>query len=334
MAATELIEIEPAKIAAKAPDLSIVIVTWNSERFIERCLRSLSAACESLSYEVIVYDNSSSDRSADVAQTLLSVPVIRSAENVGFAGGVNRAITSARGEFHLLLNPDCELAPRSLTLLIDFLRTHPEVAAVSPLLEDDRGNSQREFQLRRFPTLMTFAVELLAIDKLIPNNPVTASYRYRDLDLSRPQLVDQPAGAAILIRRSAFDEIGPLDEQFFPAWFEDVDYCRRLAAAGKEIWVVPQAQARHFGGASLEQISFARFIDLWYANMWRYAKKWFTPAEHEALRWTIVAGMLMRLPVALIGIAHPEAGRRAAFNAYAGVLKKAFARWADSSPSS
>src|SRR5204863_9826963 len=98
--------------------------------------------------------------------------------------------------------------------------------------------------------------------------------------------------------------------------------CRRLAAAGKIVRVGSQPQTRQFGGASLEQISFARYIDLWYANMWRYAKKWFTPSEHEALRWTIVAGMLMRLPVALIGIAHPEAGRRAAFNAYAGVLKK------------
>jgi len=334
MAATELAEFEHATAAAAAPDLSIVIVTWNSERFIERCLRSLPAACEGLSYEVLVYDNSSSDRTADVAQTLLSVPVIKSAQNLGFAGGVNRAITSARGEFHLLLNPDCELAPRALTVLIDFLRTHPEVAAVSPLLEDDRGNSQREFQLRRFPTYLTLAVELLAIDKLIPNNPVTASYRYRDLDLSRPQIVDQPAGAALVIRRSVFDEIGPLDEQFFPAWFEDVDYCRRLAAAGKEIWVVPQAQARHFGGASLEHITFARFIDLWYANMWRYARKWFSPAQREALRWTIIAGILLRLPAALLGIAHPDAGRGAAFQAYAGVLKKAFARWADSSPSS
>jgi N-acetylglucosaminyl-diphospho-decaprenol L-rhamnosyltransferase len=334
MAVTELVEAEHAAAVAAAPDLSIVIVTWNSERFIERCLRSLPAACEGISYEVVVYDNSSSDQTVNVAETLLSGPIIKSAQNLGFAGGVNRAVTSAHGEFHVLLNPDCELAPRSLTLLIDFLRTHPEVAAVSPLLEDDGGNSQREFQLRRFPTLMTFAAELLAINKIMPNNPITASYRYHDLDLSRPQLVDQPAGAALVIRRSVFDEIGPLDEQFFPAWFEDVDYCRRLAAAGKEIWVVPQAQARHFGGASLEHIMFGQFIDLWYANMWRYARKWFTPAQREALRWTIIAGILLRLPAALIGIAHPEVGRRGAFGAYAGVLKKAFARWAGSSRSS
>ena len=309
MEATELVEVEPARAPAHPQQLSIVIVTWNSERWIDRCLNSIPAACEGLSYEVIVHDNSK--------------------QNIGFAAAVNRATKSAHGEYVFLLNPDCELAPRALTVLIEFLHTHPEIAAAAPLLED-----QREFQLRRFPTLSTFAVELLAIDKLFPRNPITASYRYRDLDLTRPQIVDQPAGAALVIRRRVLDEIGPLDEQFFPAWFEDVDYCRRLAAAGKEIWIVPQAQARHFGGASLEHVSFGRFIDLWYGNMWRYARKWFTRGQQEALRWTIVAGMLLRLPAALIGIAHPEVGRRAAYQAYAGVLKKAFARWDDSSPSS
>ena len=300
--------------AAAAQDLTIVIVTWNSERWIDRCLRSIPAACEGVGYDVVVWDNSK--------------------DNIGFAAAVNRAVASVHGEYVFLLNPDCELGARSVTLLADFLRTHPGIAAAAPLLEDERGNSQREFQLRRFPTLLTFATELLAIDKLLPWNPVTASYRYRDLDLSRPQLVDQPAAAALVIRRSAFDEVGPFDEQFFPAWFEDVDYCRRLAEAGKEIWVVPQAQARHFGGASLEHVAFGRFIDLWYGNMWRYARKWFSRGQQEALRWTIMFGMALRLPAALIGMAHPEVGRRAAFKAYADVLRKAFARWDDSSPSS
>lgn len=313
MEATHLIEIESAP-AHDQPEVSILIVTWNSERWIDRCLSSIPAACEGLSHEVVLWDNSTN--------------------NIGFAAGVNRAIQATHGEYAFLLNPDCELAPRSLTQLIEFLRAHPQIAAAAPLLADGQGQSQREFQLRRFPTLATFAAELLAIDKVIPSNPVSASYRYRDLDLSRPQIVDQPAAAALVIRRSVFEEIGPFDERFFPAWFEDVDYCRRLAAAGKEIWVVPQAQARHHGGASLEHFAFASFIDVWYGNMWRYARKWFSRGEQEALRWTIVAGMALRLPAALIGIAHPEVGRRAAMRAYAGVLKKALARWGDSSPSS
>jgi N-acetylglucosaminyl-diphospho-decaprenol L-rhamnosyltransferase len=332
MEATELVEVEAATAPKPAPDLSILIVTWNSERWIERCLNSIPAACEGLSYEIVLYDNSSADRTLQrVPQEIHS---IASHSNDGFAGAINRAISAVRGPFVFLLNPDSQLAPRSLTLLIDFLRTHPEIAAAAPLLEDERGNSQREFQLRRFPTLLAFAAEALAIHKIFPNNPISARYRYRDLDLTRPQVVDQPAAAALLIRRADFDEVGPLDEQFFPAWFEDVDYCRRLAEAGKEIWVVPQAQARHYGGASLEHVPFGRFVEVWYGNMWRYARKWFSAGQAEALRWIIMLGMILRWCAAAIGIAHRKVGRRAALAAYAGALRKAFGRWDDSSPSS
>jgi N-acetylglucosaminyl-diphospho-decaprenol L-rhamnosyltransferase len=315
-------------------DLSIVVVTWNSERWIDRCLRAIPAACGALRHEVILYDNASSDRTLSVAQAILPAQILESRSNDGLAAATNRAIRASRGRFVFLLNPDCELAPNSLGTLIDFLDAHPEVSAAAPLLSDDDGRSQRDFQLRRLPTLLSFASEILALDKLMPKNRVTRKYRYRDLDLSVPQRVDQPAAAALLVRREVFDEIGPLDERFSPAWFEDVDFCRRLAGAGKSIFVVPAASARHFGGASLEHVSFVQFVDFWYANMWRYARKWFSPAKAETLRWLIIAGMLLRLPAALIGLAQARAGRQNALRAYAGVLRKAFRRWDDSSASS
>lgn len=327
-----IVEISPESYPAPDPELSILIVTWNSQRWIERCLQSIPAACEGLAYEIILYDNSSHDDTLELLNG--DVRLIASQKNDGFAGAINRSIGAVRGPFVFLLNPDCELAARSLKQLVEFLRDHPSAAAAAPLLADERGNSQREFQLRRFPTLMTFATDVLAIDKLWPSNPITDSYRCRDLDLTRARVVDQPAAAALLIRRDVFDAIGPLDEQFSPAWFEDVDYCRRLAAAGKEIWIVPAAHARHFGGASLEHVPFGRFAELWYGNMWRYARKWFSPAQAEMLRWLIIIGMILRLPAAAIGLAHREVGRWGALKAYTGVMKRAFERWGDSSPSS
>ena len=96
---------------------------------------------------------------------------------------------------------------------------------------------------------------------------------------------------------------------------------------------MPTAHAQHAGGASLEHMPFARFVDLWYANLWRYARKWFTPGEAEALRWIIIAGMVLRIPAAMAGIAHAEVGRWNAVRAYAAALKKAFNRWDDTSPS-
>ncbi len=313
-------------------DLSILIVTWNSERWIDRCLRAIPAACAGLEYEVLVHDNASKD--ATVTR-LRDVQVLRSAYNAGFAAGTNRAWSASRGRYVFLLNPDCELDPGALTTLFEFLEKHRHVAAAAPLLIDDGGDSQREFQLRRLPSLATLTAEVLLLDKLFPKNSTTARYRYRDLDLTEPRRIEQPAAAALLIRKEAVEEIGPFDEQFSPAWFEDVAYCRRLAEAKMEVWVVPAAQARHFGGASLEHIRFGGFVDVWYRNMWRYARKWLRPSHTEALRWVIIAGMLLRCFAGLIGFKPRGVQRWEAFRAYAHVMRKAFERWsADSSPSS
>ena len=313
-------------------DLSILIVTWNSERFIDRCLRSIPAACEGLEYEVLVHDNASTDGTLGHVG---EASVIRSINNAGFAAGTNRAFAASRGRYAFLLNPDCELAPRALTILFDFLEQHPHVAAAAPLLIDEGGDSQREFQLRRLPSMTSLVAEVLLLDKVFPANRITARHRYRELDLTDPVRIEQPAAAALLLRRDVVEEIGPLDEQFAPAWFEDVDYCRRLAEKKKEVWVVPAAQARHFGGASLEHIGFAGFVDVWYRNMWRYGRKWMRPAQSEALRWAIIFGMLLRCAAGLVGFRPRGVGRWDAFRAYANVLRKAFDRWsADSSPSS
>jgi GT2 family glycosyltransferase len=314
-------------------DLSIVIVTWNSERWIERCLASLEAACDGRDYEIVIHDNASTDGTlAKVGR--VDARVLRSPANSGFAGGINRAVRESRGRYIFFLNPDCELGPRAVSRLCDFLDSHPNVAAAAPLLVNESGGSQREFQLRRLASLRALAAEALLLDKLFPKNAVTARYRYRDLDLSKPQRIEQPAAAAMLVRHSVFDEIGPLDEQFTPAWFEDVDYCRRLAEAKKDIYVVPEAVASHVGGASLEHMPYGRFIDLWYRNMWRYARKWFSPAEAESLRWAIIAGMAMRWVAASLGVKNGSSSREEALRAYSTVLRKATHRWDDSSPSS
>ncbi|HEX9984567.1 MAG TPA: glycosyltransferase family 2 protein [Thermoanaerobaculia bacterium] len=323
-----------ARTEVRSPDLSILIVTWNSERWIERCLRSIPAACEGLEYEVVVYDNASEDAtletvgwSGDSSSAQPNYRLIESPTNIGFAAGTNRAFRDSRGRYVFLLNPDCELAPRALTQLFQFLEAHPTIAAAAPLLEDESGDSQREFQLRRLPTLGTFVAEVFGWGKLFPKNRHTARYRYRDLDLTEPRRIEQPAAAALLIRREVFDEVGPLDEQFEPAWFEDVDYCRRLADAKQAVYVVPAAKVRHYGGASLEHISFAKFNEVWYRNMWRYGKKWLSAGQAEALRWAIIAGMMLRVLAAAAGLLRRDLGRRAAVHAYSNVLRKAFDRW-------
>jgi N-acetylglucosaminyl-diphospho-decaprenol L-rhamnosyltransferase len=307
-------------------DVSILIVTWNSSRFIDRCLEAIPAACDGFSYEVIVHDNASDDDTLKRIDPDANV-VLRGGQNDGFAAGTNQAFAVSRGRYVFLLNPDCELAPGALALLREFLDQHAEAAGAAPLLVDEHGALQREFQLRRLPTLGSLATELLALGRFFPKNRATARYRYRDADLTAPAPIEQPAAAALLLRRETFEDAGRFDEQFTPAWFEDVDFCRRLAAQNKSVWIVPSARAKHYGGASLEHLSFDRFTDIWYGNMWRYAQKWLRPSEREMLRWLVMLGMTLRLGAAALGIAHPEVGRQRALAAYAGVLKKAFHRW-------
>ena len=155
------LETGSAAESVAALDLSILIVTWNSERFIDRCLRSIAAACEGLAYEVVVYDNASGDDTiAHLAlggSHLQNAQVIRSIANRGFAAGINQAFGASRGRYVFLLNPDCELAPGALTMVFEFLEQHPQIAPAAPLLIDEcGGGSQREFQLRPVPTPGTF----------------------------------------------------------------------------------------------------------------------------------------------------------------------------------
>ena len=320
-------EVTPATVA-----VSVVIVTWNSARWIERCLASIRAAARGLRCEILVHDNASADATLSIVEQLKSgdderMTLVRSSTNDGFAAASNRAIRQSNGRYVLLLNPDCALAPGALATLFDFLDRNHTVSVAAPQLIDERGDSQRDFQLRRLPTLGTLASEILLLDRLIPSNRKRAWSRYHDLDLTKPQRVEQPAGAALLVRREIFDEVGLLDERFSPAWFEDVDFFRRLAAAGKTAWVVPDAEARHFGGSSLEQMEYAQFASIWYRNMWRYAQKWMTARQCETLRWVVIAGMAARLVATAVGLRPHGVSRGDALRAYAGVLKQAYRRW-------
>lgn len=325
--------VQPADAADAVPTVSVLIVTWNSEAWVERCLESLPAAFGDLSYEVIVHDNGSSDgtvgrvRGASDRRTTIH----SSAENHGFAGGINRSLAGARGKYILCLNPDCEPADGSLRQLVEYLESHPDAGGAVPLLLDDSGTPQREFQLRRLPTLASLAAEILLIDRIFPDNRVTSRYRCRDLDITKHQNIEQPAAAALMLRKSVLDEVGPFDDSFAPAWFEDVDYATRLAAASQTVWLVPDSVAKHRGGASLEHVTFEEFLRIWYRNLFLYASKWLPAGQVEALRWAIIAGMWMRSGATLVGLSKLPSEREAKPGAYLKVAGDAFRRWEDSS---
>jgi N-acetylglucosaminyl-diphospho-decaprenol L-rhamnosyltransferase len=294
------------------PQVSILIVSWNAGGHIGRCL----AALDPHRYEVIVVDNASTDNSADeAAHASPEAAIVRQARNLGFAGAVNAAAAAAHGRFFLLLNPDCRARPDSIDRLAAFLDAHTDYAAVGGCLVDEDGGIQQGFTVRRFPTLAAWAVDLLLIDKLWPGNPISRRYLARDLDLTKRQDVDQPAAACLMLRREAFAGTGGLDERFYPAWFEDVDLCRRLKRAGWRIGYIPDATFAHEGGVAMRALGLGAFSRVWYRNLLRYADKHHGAGTRIALRVLITAGMIMRAVVSLITRRPRDA------KAYLGVLR-------------
>jgi N-acetylglucosaminyl-diphospho-decaprenol L-rhamnosyltransferase len=330
---TATLEYQSAALAAtspRAPDLSVVIVTWNSERWIVQCLEALPEACRGLQFEVIVNDNASRDHTVDLIEAweARDLRLIRSDVNRGFAAAVNQAVAVSSGRHLLLLNPDCVAEPGSMTRLVEHLDSEPRDAGAVPLLLEEDGRPQTRFQLRSLPTLRTLLAEILLLNRLFPHNRLNSHHAYREVDLSEgPHPVEQPAGAAFLLRREVYEEIGPLDERFFPAWFEDVDYCRRLAEQERRLVLIPESRVHHRGGASLDTMGFSGFLPIWYRNLYLYARKWMSKPSGEAVRWMIVIGMMLRIGAIFVGLGGLPMDRQDAIRTHSTVMKEAFKRW-------
>lgn len=335
---TESASVEDARVETAAGaaviDLSVVIITWNSGPWITRCLESLPAAVGAVSWEAIVVDNASAD---DTVQRIsdhgeLEVRLIRNGSNAGFAAAVNTALQSARGRYILLLNPDSVPDAGSIDTLISHLESEPSLAGAAPLLLGEDGVPQAAFQLRRLPTLRTLIAEILLLNRLFPRNRLHAHHPYSRIDLDGEVVeIEQPAAAALLLRSEVIDRVGRFDERFQPAWFEDVDYCRRLVEHGERLVLVPRSRVVHRGAASLDTMGLQAFLPIWYRNLYLYAEKWMSPASSQFVRWMIVAGMILRLAAISVGLNTMSLERKAAIAAHKRVLREALRGWKTSS---
>ena len=220
-------------------DLSIITVTYNSEKNIAALLDSIYKERTKLTLEVIVVDNQSADASVDVAKKhKIKSTVIRMATNAGFSAAVNHAISLATGEYYLFLNPDTVVLPGALKKLLDFARDTSPLGAVAPRLLNPDGQPQAS--VYKFPTI-TNAIKhyffncRTCFNKYLPDN--------------RIQKVEVAVMAAFLIPRTTIAQVGSLDERFF-LYYEDVEFCRRLKAAKLPIYYLPGAKVKHVHGAS------------------------------------------------------------------------------------
>ncbi len=273
----------------------VVIVTYNSAGMIERCLKS----CGHL--PVVVVDNASEDATCALVRQCSVATLIANPGNYGFAAAVNQGVSALETQLILLLNPDTELQTSIDDLESACLGKDTGIAAGQ--LTDEQGRPQRGFTLRRFPSASTLAFEVLGLNRLIPSNRLNRSYRCLDLDLTRPiesAAAEQPAGAFLMFRREVWQRLGGFDTQFYPLWFEDVDFCKRARDLGLKIQYVPQVTARHEGGHSIAGLKWQCREVYWYVSLLRYASKHFRP---HAFRWVsaaVVLGSLFRTAVGVM----------------------------------
>lgn len=266
------------------PDLSVVIVNWNVKDLLRCCLQALLETGQislHLTLEIIVVDSASSDGSPEmVRHEFPQVRLIVSEQNLGYAGGNNVGAAQAQGRYLFLLNPDTVVQPETLWHMVAYMDAHPTVGALGPQLLWPDGSIQSS--RRRFPALGTLFWESTLLGQWFPHNRHIQSYHLTDQPADQPQKVDWVVGAAILIRREAWQQVGPIDEAFF-MYFEETDWCRRSAAAGWEIHYLPTAQVIHYEGKSSEQVVAARTLRFQRSKL-RYTHKYFGPVWATLLR--------------------------------------------------
>lgn len=278
---------------------AILVVTHNSERVIGACLDACARYSKA---PVLVVDNASEDATAAVVRSRTGVRLLANSQNRGFAAAVNQGISTLDAPNVLLLNPDVVLRS-SIDLLVEACERG--AAAAAGLLTDEAGQPQTGFSVRRLPTPLALAFEVMGLNRLWPGNPVNRRYRALDWSLTEPAEVEQPAGAFLMLRRDVWASLGGFDEQFHPVWFEDVDYCKRLRDQGLTIQFVPRARAFHEGGHSVLRLPWGCRQVYWYASLLKYASKHFRASERRLVSAAVVLGLIPRLVMGILS------GRRA-----------------------
>jgi GT2 family glycosyltransferase len=239
------------------PDVSIVIVNWNSCDYLAQCLRSLYAAPCELSVEVIVIDNASFDGSVEmVRRRFPGVVFIQGHENAGFARGNNVAANRATGRNLLFLNPDTEIVGDAIERMVRFLDASPGAGAVGCKLLNTDGTLQASC-VQAFPTVLNQVLDAELLRSVFPKSRLWGTQALLEKDIG-PAGVEAVSGACVLVSRSAFAEVGGFSQAYF-MYAEDVDLCYKLQRTGRRNHYLSDACVIHHGGQSSGASSGSQF---------------------------------------------------------------------------
>ncbi|RMH53340.1 MAG: glycosyltransferase family 2 protein, partial [Alphaproteobacteria bacterium] len=240
-------------------DLSIVIINWNTREMLRDCLASVYDTLGGLEAEVFVVDNASEDGSQDmVRRQFPQATLIANSENRGFAAANNQALEIARGRNVLLLNSDTLVHGDVLARSCDYLDSHPDVGVMGCRVLNADGSLQ--ITGTGYPSLVNLALMATGLWK-INSVPFFDRYQMTAWDRRSEREVDVVSGCYMMVRKSAMDEVGLLDESFF-FYGEETDWCRRYKDAGWKLVVAPVGEITHFGGGSVKKLNHKRDVML------------------------------------------------------------------------
>jgi len=277
---------------AAEPLVSVIVVNYNTRDLLRQCLASLEES--TVSREVLVVDNASTDGSAEmVEREFPAVRLTRNLTNEKFARPNNAAMRAARGRLFLLLNSDAALFRGALETLARRLLQDETIGAVGPQLIHPNGAIQRSCRGRM--TLWSHFCDMTALDRLFPRSRLLAGSEMTWFDHDSPREVEHLMAAALLVRRETVERVGLLDERL-TIYFNDMDWSIRMRRAGWKILYEPQARALHHGGMTTRPLDGRSEIFREQAqNLFYFYRKYYGPGGLLLFRVLLALGFLARL---------------------------------------
>lgn len=261
-------------------DLSIIIVSYNTRELLRNCLLSIFQNIpKDFDTEVIVVDNNSSDGSSNfVKKEFPKVVLIENEKNLGFSKANNIGVRHSQGRYVLFLNPDTIVYPKTLEILVNFMDRYQNAGVATCKILMPNGKIDEACH-RGFPTPWRAFSYFSGLSKLFPRSRLFSGYTLGWKNFEKIHKIDACAGAFMMVRRKAGEEIGWWDENYF--WYgEDLDFCYRLKEKRWEIHFIPTVSILHYKGVSSGIKNNSR--DLTTAD--RETRRRATMARFEAMR--------------------------------------------------
>jgi len=232
---------------AEKPELSIIITSYKNPAVLRLCLESLKKNIHCKNFENLVVDSSTEeDTEMMMREEFPEVKFFPHSANIGFAKLVNEGLRRAKGEYILILNADIVIENKSVDLLLEKLKRHPEIGIIGPKLLNFDGKVQSS--CFRFYTPLVILYRRTALGKLGFSRRKIDKFLYKDKDLEKPQKVDWLMGSSMMTSRKKVEQVGPMEENFGFMYFEDVDWCRRFWENGLEVVYFPHSRMFHYHG--------------------------------------------------------------------------------------